>query len=168
MVHHIESEIGPLGNPQRESGIPLGGISGPFTFGAAKEMAKKMGTAGQYDILILDVADVPMVDSSASMAIEDVINQAHQRGLPAFFVGLTPLVTAILEQIGVLKLVAPAHRFAHRLDALTAAMQALYIEVAERTPSAIHSSDQSINCRKLGHDGAIFRSAFGGEDRWAS
>ena len=26
MVHHIESEIGPLGNPQRESGIPLGGI----------------------------------------------------------------------------------------------------------------------------------------------
>ena len=28
MVHHIESEIGPLGNPQRESGIPLGGISG--------------------------------------------------------------------------------------------------------------------------------------------
>ena len=27
MVHHIESEIGPLGNPQRESGIPLGGIS---------------------------------------------------------------------------------------------------------------------------------------------
>ena len=30
MVHHIESEIGPLGNPQRESGIPLGGISGFF------------------------------------------------------------------------------------------------------------------------------------------
>ncbi len=28
MVHHIESEIGPLGNPQRESGIPLGGITG--------------------------------------------------------------------------------------------------------------------------------------------
>ena len=27
MVHHIESEIGPLGNPQRESGIPLGGIT---------------------------------------------------------------------------------------------------------------------------------------------
>ena len=27
MVHHIESEIGPLGNPQRESGIPLGGIN---------------------------------------------------------------------------------------------------------------------------------------------
>ena len=24
VVHHIESEIGPLGNPQRESGIPLG------------------------------------------------------------------------------------------------------------------------------------------------
>ena len=31
MVHHIESEIGPLGNPQRESGIPLGGII-PFPF----------------------------------------------------------------------------------------------------------------------------------------
>ena len=30
MVHHIESEIGPLGNPQRESGIPLGGISAEF------------------------------------------------------------------------------------------------------------------------------------------
>ena len=30
MVHHIESEIGPLGNPQRESGIPLGGITQRF------------------------------------------------------------------------------------------------------------------------------------------
>ena len=59
-----------------------------------------MGTIGQYDILILDVADVPMVDSSASMAIEDVINQARQRGLPAYFVGLTPRVSAILDQIG--------------------------------------------------------------------
>ena len=62
------------------------------------------------------------------MAIEDVINQARQRGLPAYFVGLTPRVSAILDQIGVLTLVAPAHRFARRIDALEAAMRALEIE----------------------------------------
>ena len=32
MVHHIESEIGPLGNPQRESGIPLGGMIWPVSW----------------------------------------------------------------------------------------------------------------------------------------
>ncbi|MDA0260792.1 MAG: STAS domain-containing protein, partial [Proteobacteria bacterium] len=105
--------------------IMLYHLSGPFTFGAAKEMARKMAIIGQYEILILDVSAVPMVDSSASMAIEDVINQARMRGLPAYFVGLTPRVTTVLERIGVLKLVAPEHRFATRLAALAAASDAL-------------------------------------------
>ena len=51
MVHHIESEIGPLGNPQRESGIPLGGIrhqlSGHRThrFGSKSESIEQLQLA---------------------------------------------------------------------------------------------------------------------------
>ena len=60
MVHHIESEIGPLGNPQREPGIPLGGIS--------------------QDLLIIDeLGFVPLSKTGAELLFE-IISQRYERG----------------------------------------------------------------------------------------
>ena len=61
MVHHIESEIGPLGNPQRESGIPLGGIT-------------------SQNLLIIDeLGFVPLSKTGAELLFE-VISQRYERG----------------------------------------------------------------------------------------
>ena len=45
MVHHIESEIGPLGNPQRESGIPLGGITREEAVFRLPDIVERVGNA---------------------------------------------------------------------------------------------------------------------------
>ncbi len=59
--------------------IVLYHLSGPFSFGAAKGMARRLAAAGEYDALVLDLAKVPALDSSASLALEDAIAQAQGR-----------------------------------------------------------------------------------------
>ena len=54
MVHHIESEIGPLGNPQRESGIPLGGISWLYAGEAAAAFIAAV-SRDEDDALVFDL-----------------------------------------------------------------------------------------------------------------
>ena len=121
----------PLGEEERAlldelgSRVVLYHLSGPFTFGAAKEMAKRMSEADRYDILILDLTSVPMIDSSASMAIEDVVKLSQHRGHPVYLVGLSDRVTRVLQKIGVLSLVGPEHQFVSMLESLRAAANEL-------------------------------------------
>ena len=51
LVHHIESEIGPLGNPQRESGIPLGGITRPRSDASSAHLCWSRTTNGQSHVV---------------------------------------------------------------------------------------------------------------------
>ena len=79
MVHHIESEIGPLGNPQRESGIPLGGMSAHLA-----EIAKTVAS-GAHALLILDGAGW---HGSAELEVPDNITLLK---LPPYSPELNPM-----------------------------------------------------------------------------
>ena len=48
-------------------------LSGPFSFGAAKGMARLLAASDDYDALVLDLSDVPFLDSSASLVLEAAI-----------------------------------------------------------------------------------------------
>lgn len=102
-------------------GIILIHMDGPMSFGSAKNMVRRMeGVAewGQFKSVVLDLSDVPAIDGTAALAIEDMLRlvQAHRQHL--FMVGIQPKVETVLEGLGVLKLVRPGHRFSKRLDAL--------------------------------------------------
>ena len=56
-------------------------MAGPFTFGAVKHMATRLAKLHYHEVLILDLTDVPLVDSSASMALEDAIVQGQKSGM---------------------------------------------------------------------------------------
>ena len=45
-------------------------LSGPFSFGAAKGMARLLAASDDYDALVLDLSDVPFLDSSASLVLD--------------------------------------------------------------------------------------------------
>ena len=93
-------------------------LSGPFSFGAAKGMARRLAASDDYDVLVLDLTDVPFLDSSASFGLEDAIKQARGHDKQVFLVGIRPDVDKTLKKVGVLKLLPDDHLHVSRLDAL--------------------------------------------------
>lgn len=73
---------------------------------------------------LLDLSDVPVIDGTAALAIDDMLRivRAHKQHL--FFVGMQPHVTEALERFGVLGHIRPGHRYAERLDPLRPAAEA--------------------------------------------
>ena len=100
-------------------------LSGPISFGAAKGLARRLGAADEYGVLVLDLSDVPMIDSSASFAIEDAVRQAQSRHKPVFLISAGEGVNKPLRGIGVLELIGEDNCHANRIDALEAAIAAL-------------------------------------------
>jgi SulP family sulfate permease len=100
-------------------------LSGLISFGAAIELTRKFASVGSYDILIIDLQDVPRVDGSAALAVEEIIQVATEGGKHVFVVGLTLHVARVLIQIGALALIKETSRFATRNEALRAAVDLL-------------------------------------------
>ncbi len=113
---------------ERNTGkIVLIHVDGPMSFGSAKNMVRRIETVPglkKFTSCVLDLSDVPIIDGTAALAIEDMLRiiRAHKQHL--FFVGMQPHVTEALEGLGVLSLIRPGHRYAERLDALKHAAEA--------------------------------------------
>ncbi len=109
-------------------------LSGPISFGAAKGLARRLGAADEYGVLILDLTDVPMIDSSASLAVEDAVRQAHDRGKPVYLVGVGPAIETVLRQLGVIDLIGEDHRYSTRIEALRHAVADISTEDGDGAP----------------------------------
>ncbi len=96
-------------------------LSGLISFGAASEMMRRFSTVGSYDVLMIDLLDVPRVDGSAALALESIIKQSHGAGKQVMIVGLNLSVARVLGRLGALDEVKETARFVNRLDALRAA-----------------------------------------------
>jgi SulP family sulfate permease len=93
-------------------------LGGPLSFGAANEMARKLSAYVAFETVILDLSEVPTIDSSASLAVEEVIERARAGQRRVFLVGLKPRVERVLTKLGVIDLIAEEARFNDRLSAL--------------------------------------------------
>jgi SulP family sulfate permease len=93
-------------------------LGGPLSFGAANEMARKLSAYVAFETVILDLSEVPTIDSSASLAVEEVITRARAGQRRVFLVGLKPRVEQVLRKLGVIDLVPEDARFRDRLSAL--------------------------------------------------
>jgi SulP family sulfate permease len=100
-------------------------LSGLVSFGAANELVRKFSITGEYELLIIDLLDVPKVDGSAALALEEVIRRASEAGKAVFLVGLTYQVTRLMSRLGCLDLVRETERFAERSEAVRAAVERL-------------------------------------------
>ncbi len=103
-------------------------LSGPISFGAAKGLARRLGAADEYGVLVLDLTDVPMIDSSASLAVEDAVRQAHDRDKPVYLVGVGPAIERVLRQLGVIDMIGEDHRYGTRVEALRHAVADIAVE----------------------------------------
>jgi SulP family sulfate permease len=109
-------------------------LAGLMSFGAANELVRRMARAGDYRVLIIDLLDVPKVDGSAALAIEDVMQTAARTGKAVIVVGLNFSVARLFARLGILDLVHETHRVATRREAIEAAVAIL--QRREITPVA--------------------------------
>jgi len=93
-------------------------LSGPLSFGAAKDMARRLTVVEGYDALVLDLADVPIADFTTGMAIKDMIRRAMDSGKLAVISGVRSDVRNILDRIGVFEVLPEGSDFPSRLAAL--------------------------------------------------
>ena len=54
-------------------------LQGPLSFGAAKGISERMMLVRQYKVLLLNITDVPHLGVTASLAIEGMVEEAHQK-----------------------------------------------------------------------------------------
>ena len=107
-------------------------VDGPMSFGSARNMVRRLeGTAGwsRFSTILLDLSDVPALDVTAALAVEDMIRMAGAHRQHVMLVGIVPAITKVLQGLGVLKLVPADYQFACRLDALRHA-----VKLAESRP----------------------------------
>ena len=114
---------------QAKGKILLFNLSGPMSFGAAKTISQRMGIIRKYEVLILDLSDVPLLGVTASLAIENMIKDARANNRQMFLVGAKGKVKRRLQNMKLLRLLSPDHCFDERLFAIQEAIA--YIKSTE-------------------------------------
>ncbi|MDJ0649878.1 MAG: SulP family inorganic anion transporter [Xenococcaceae cyanobacterium MO_188.B19] len=103
---------------QAKGKILLFSLGGPMSFGAAKTISQRMGIITNYEILILDFSDVPLLGVTASLAIENMVKDAYGQKHEVYIVGARGRVKERLQKMKLLKFIPPHNRFGTRLPAL--------------------------------------------------
>lgn len=117
-------------NVLRESNgkILLYHMSGPLSFGAAKEMVRRLAAFKQYDALVLDLSDVPVIDFTSARAILDMISDTQHADRHVLLVGIQPKVKDFLTRQRVLDLVANDRIYDNRIKALCHAARLINLD----------------------------------------
>ena len=122
-------EEAPLSNVEKEllaeakGRVLLFHLQGPMSFGAAKDICRRMAAFDQYDVLILDLSDVPHIDFTSCRGVEDMIHDATNQGRSALLVGMKKPVLDALTKQGALRAVAGVNRHEAREQALRHALE---------------------------------------------
>jgi len=93
-------------------------FSGPMSFGAANRLHRRLAGYENYEVLLLDLREVPSIDSSATMALENIINNAREDNHTVILVGLNTAVARRFASLGVLDLIREVERYPDLLQAL--------------------------------------------------
>ena len=100
-------------------------LSGPMSFSSAKGMARQLSSYSDYDVLILDLTEVPIVDFTTTRAIKDIIDESEAHGRHAFLVGSHPKTMGMLNNQGALHALVEGHVCEQRIDAFRRAADIL-------------------------------------------
>jgi SulP family sulfate permease len=119
-----------------EGRILLFHLSGPMIFGVSKAIAREHNAIQQYESLVLDLSDVPVLGVTSSLAIENAINEAIEQGRHVFIVGATGSIQRRLEKLGILAKIPTHHLVMQRQEALVRAMELIDIDAENNAPPA--------------------------------
>ncbi|MCU0546347.1 MAG: SulP family inorganic anion transporter [Oscillatoriaceae cyanobacterium Prado104] len=97
-------------------------LSGPMIFGLSKAIAREHNAMKDADALVIDLSAVPLLGVTASLAIENAIRDACDKGLQVYIVGASAKIQQRLQKLGLLDLILPEHILSDRITALQQAV----------------------------------------------
>ncbi|MBD2253517.1 SulP family inorganic anion transporter [Nostoc parmelioides] len=97
-------------------------LSGPMIFGLSKAIAREHNAMKEADVLVVDLTEVPSLGVTASLAVENVIRDAHDKGLQVYVVGASDKIQRRLQKLGLFDLIQPEHVMSDRTVALEQAV----------------------------------------------
>ncbi|HLP87588.1 MAG TPA: SulP family inorganic anion transporter [Nostocaceae cyanobacterium] len=97
-------------------------LSGPMIFGVSKAIAREHTAIKDCDVVVLDLSEVPMLGVTASLAIENAIREACEKGRQVYIVGAAGKIKRRLERLGIFNLLPSHHLFTQRTEALQQAV----------------------------------------------
>lgn len=100
-------------------------LSGPMLFGVAKAISREHNAIGACDAIVFDLSDVPHLGVTASLAVENAVKEAVEKGRHVFIAGATGQTKRRLEDLGVFKLIAPQYEYVGRPEAIASAASAI-------------------------------------------
>ena len=97
-------------------------LSGPMIFGVAKAISREHNLMNDYQALVLDLSEVPILGVTSSLALENAIEEAVDKGRQVYLVGLQGQAEKRLRKLGVMEKVPSANVFDNRTTALRQAV----------------------------------------------
>ena len=80
-------------------------LRGPLSFGAAKGITERMMLIRNYKVLVLDISEVPRLGITATLALEDMVQEAKNNSRKAYIAGAQGNVKERLSKFGVENLI---------------------------------------------------------------
>lgn len=97
-------------------------LGGPMSFGAAKAISQQMSIVEDYDVLILELNEVPYVGVTATLAIENMVKEAYEKRRTVYLIGASGIVADRLRRLKILRRVLEQNPVNTRLEALEKGM----------------------------------------------
>ena len=104
-------------------------LSGPMIFSVSKAISRQHTSVGDYEAMILDLTDVPMIDVTVGLALENAIKDAQDAKCEVFLLCPNEQTREQLGKFNLLEMVPTENSFAFRYEALQAALS--YVEQNE-------------------------------------
>ena len=97
-------------------------LSGPMIFGVAKAISREHNLINDYQALVLDLSEVPILGVTSSLALENAITEAIEKGRQVFLVGVSGQVEKRLGKLGIMAKIPNINIFRDRTQALEQAV----------------------------------------------
>ncbi|GAA0813147.1 SulP family inorganic anion transporter [Colwellia asteriadis] len=98
-------------------------LSGPMIFSVSKAISQQHASIDDYDVMILDLTDVPMIDVTVGLALENAIKDALDVNCEVLLLCPNTKTRQQLEKFRVLDLVPDGNTYAFRYEALQASLK---------------------------------------------
>ncbi|ELB2135964.1 SulP family inorganic anion transporter [Vibrio parahaemolyticus] len=97
-------------------------LSGPMIFSVSKAISRQHTSISDYDVMILDLTDVPMLDITVGLALENAIKDALDARCEVYLLCPNQRTREQLEKFHVIDLVPDNNMYQFRYEALNAAV----------------------------------------------
>jgi len=97
-------------------------LSGPMIFGVSKAISREHNALGDFDVLVFDLSNVSVLGVTASLAVENAIQEAVEKGRKVLIVGANTKVKDRLDKLGLSNLIPAEQMIADRTKALKEAL----------------------------------------------